>query len=377
MTCDFSLPTVADKFNRVDSHFLKFQRQAAEDRLGIPSMIVAIIHDQDIAWMKSYGYADLVAKSPLTPETIYSIGSITKIFTATMLMQLRDAGLLQLDDPVEKYLPGFKFAASGGNASLITLRHLVTHTSGLPLLPSGFPHIFAKIEAIRRGEEAFPSIQELLASLEKASLADQPLNRFAYSNVGFAVLGHVLERIARQPYKKYVIEHILRPLHMDRTGFDLTDEFRAQMATGYSSYRNSEDFQVAPIPDMRALVPVGQMYCCAADMARFLVWQFRDTPAADEQILSRKTIQEMQTPVCVASSQDTPHTAIGWLLDNIGEHRVLYHNGTTYGFGATVALVPNAKLGILILMNRPITAEQLDLVNPALQALEILLPAWE
>ncbi len=374
MTADVSSSLSDEKISQVDRYFLKYQHEAAEYGRGIPSMTVAIIHDQDIAWMKSYGYADLAAKTLPTLKTIYSIGSITKLFTATMLMQLRDAGLLRLDDPVEQYLPGMKFMTPRGHAKPITLRHLATHTSGLPEMPPGFGDIFDHLEADRRGESTYPSIEELLASLEKVPLEEQAIEEFSYSNVGFAVLGHVLERIAGQPYKQYILEHILRPLHMDRSGFDLTDEIRAQMATGYIS-RSSDVYEVAPIPDMCALAPVGQMYSCAADLARFLALQFRHSPTASEQILNGKTIQEMQIPVTAVSSQNTAYPAIGWWLRNSGELRVLYHGGTTYGFGATVVLEPMARLGIAILMNRAITSPIWWLEPPAIKALKLLLAA--
>jgi len=155
---------------------------------------VAVISDQDLLWAKGLGYADYARQIPATPQTIYRIASITKLFTATMLMQLRDAGQVQLDDPLTRYLPpSFTIISPFPDAKAPTLRQVVSHTAGLPR------------EAPFDYEEAvpIPSIEVILDEIREIELLVPPMTEWRYSNLGVALLGHALERIAHQPYNMW------------------------------------------------------------------------------------------------------------------------------------------------------------------------------
>ena len=170
----------------------------------IPGMSIGIVHDQDLVWSRGFGYADLEKKIPASPSTIYSICSISKLFTSIGVMQLRDQGKLRLDDQVGKHLSWFNIKDAYPDAPEITLRGILTHSSGLPR-ESDYPYWTGP-------EHAFPSrekIIEKLTSQEELYPAD---TYFQYSNLGLTLAGEVVAAVSGQPYAEYVKQHILDPL---------------------------------------------------------------------------------------------------------------------------------------------------------------------
>jgi len=166
---------------------------------GIPGCSFAIIYDQDLIYSKGYGFSDLEKQIPASPETVYRIASITKTFTSTAILQLRDEGKLQLDDPVTKYLPWFEIRNNFKNYPEITIWHILTHTSGLPgeaAYPYWTDHIFPTVEQIK---EALPN-QEMIYPCE---------TKWNYSNLAMSLLGYVVEEASDKKYAKYIEKNIL------------------------------------------------------------------------------------------------------------------------------------------------------------------------
>jgi CubicO group peptidase (beta-lactamase class C family) len=162
----------------------------------IPGMSVVIVYDQDVLLAKGFGYADLEKKIPADPQTVYRIGSVTKAFTALMLMQLRDAGKLQLDDPIEKYLPEFKIKSRFPDARPATFRQVAAHYSGLP---RDAPMLY-EVQAT----DSVPSIEDQLKSLTNSEMLLPAMTMYSYSNLGYSIMGLALSRVA---------ETALRPVH--------------------------------------------------------------------------------------------------------------------------------------------------------------------
>ena len=189
-----------------------------------PGLSVAVVHGPETTWARGFGYADLERQTPASPDTVYAVGSITKLFTATMLMQLRDAGKLRLDDPVQEFLPDVEVPRRHPGAPAITFRHLVTHTSGLVKdAPVGY-----------WDSRDFPPVERLMALLPETEQPYPPSTQWKYSNLGVALLGHALARIAGQSWEAYVQDHILRPLGMTDSAPRLTSALRSQAARGYA-----------------------------------------------------------------------------------------------------------------------------------------------
>src|SRR3990170_5165078 len=166
---------------------------------GIPGMSVAVVYDQATLWAKGFGTANLEMGVPATPKTVYRVASITKLFTATMLLQLRDAGKLSLDDPIKRFLPTFEIESRFADSGPITLRQVMTHMAGLP----------RECSIDRWAMSESPSIEAVLDSLRDSETVFPPMAKYKYSNLGIAILGHALEVAAGQGYAEYVTRNIL------------------------------------------------------------------------------------------------------------------------------------------------------------------------
>ena len=252
------------------------QRVARE----LPGVSIGIVHDQALIWSAGFGWADVERREPATADTLYRIGSITKLFTATALLILRDAGQLNLDDPLTAHLPWFQMKAAAG-AGTITIRHLLTHTSGLPR-EGAFPYFT---------DSRFPSIDEIRARLP---MQERPLpteSRWKYSNLGATLAGEVVAAVAREPYVDFVRRRILEPLGMTATLVASPEPGHPRLATGYA--RRLLGSTKAPFNDLRGLTAAGNMTTSVVDLARFAMLQLRGGPAGGAQILSGRTLAEM------------------------------------------------------------------------------------
>ncbi len=169
---------------------------------GLPGMSVGVVYENKVVWARGFGYSNLEKKTPATPATIYRMASVTKTFTATAIMQLRDAGKLNLDDPVAKYLPWFKVKSEFNDAPVITIRHLLTHTSGLPR-ESAFPYW---------SDNNFPTAEQMKAMLPNQEAVFAPETKWKYSNLALALAGEIVAAVSGEPYDVYERKHILEPL---------------------------------------------------------------------------------------------------------------------------------------------------------------------
>jgi CubicO group peptidase (beta-lactamase class C family) len=205
---------------------------------GWPSLSIAIVLDQKTVFSRAFGYADVDKKIPATTKTIYRVGSITKLFAATMLMQLAERGKVQLNDPLIKYLPAYtpRYPA---NAGPTTLRQLATHTSGLHVdAAQGFWHYLSNFEwVVSKGKEQIVwgvTKGDLVSTLDKVEIEYTPNTYPHYSNFGYQLLGIALESVAREPFERYVKSNILDPLNMEDSDFSLNKDQRSRFAVGYT-----------------------------------------------------------------------------------------------------------------------------------------------
>src|SRR5215831_784905 len=181
---------------------------------GVPGVALGLINNQEVMWSGGFGYADVAAGRAMDADTICGAASITKTFTATAIMQLRDQGGLSLDDPVGRYIPEIrKVRCRFGTLRDLTLRRLMTHRSGLVgEAPTG--HWW---------EMKFPSVAEILALLPKVEMVIEPDSIFKYNNLAFVLLGEVIARVTGRTYRDYIRRRILRPLQMLSSGFELAN----------------------------------------------------------------------------------------------------------------------------------------------------------
>ncbi len=321
-----------------------------------PGLSAAVVHGQEMVWARGFGYADLDQHIPPGPDTAYAVGSITKLFTATMLMQLRDAGKLRLDDPVQDFVPEVAVPRRHTGAPEITFRHLVTHTAGLPKdAPLGY---WASWE--------FPSAERVMECLAETEQPYPPGTQWKYSNLGFALLGYTLGRIAGQSWEEYVQEHVLEPLGMANSVPRLTEALLPRAATGYHRPVAGWPPKAIPHIDLGVIGFGGSLHSSVADMAKFIAEQFRPEPS----LLMRSTIEEMQR-IQWLNPDWQEGQGIGWRLQHTAPGTRIEHGGAVYGFTCKVLLSPVDQLGVAIFTNgsdsgvgQAIATRALDLLIP-------------
>ena len=292
----------------------------------LPSITAAVLRDGELVWETAVGAADVREHREATPDTQYRLGSITKTFTAAAIMQLRDEGKLDLEDTLDKHVEGAAHAP--------TLRRLLSHTSGL----QRETHDDAWLHA------HFADVPELLETLDRAEQVLPPGARFHYSNLAFALLGIVVERVAGTPYTQYVEQRLLQPLGLTRTTF----EPQVPAATGYLVQPYVDGvWNEAPVAT-GAWIAAGQMWGTVRDLCRWA--SFLGDP--DEAVLKKETVEEMRT---VQSIDDhlrwTGGYGLGLMLRRDGERVLAGHGGSMPGFIAGMYVSPTEKIGAATLTN--------------------------
>ncbi len=306
----------------------------------IPGLSIAVVLDQNIVWSRGFGRADIEGRVPATPRTIYRAASITKLFTATALMQLRDAGRLRLDDPVVKFLPWFKPVNPFPAAPPITIWDLLTHTSGLPS-EAAFPYWT---------DHVFPTREQIMKALPSQTLVYPPGTRYKYSNLGLILAGEVAAAVSGESWDGYVKKHILGPLGMADTSASLPDSRIPLLARGYSRLLPGDIRTILPIVDYKGTSPADNLTTTVEDLARFMMLQFRDDPASKGPVLCGTTLREMQRAQWMFPSW-TGGRGIGFLLRRSGNRTIVGHGGWVGGYRSQIGFVPEDKIGVVVMMN--------------------------
>ncbi|MHB8468865.1 MAG: serine hydrolase domain-containing protein [Gaiellaceae bacterium] len=292
----------------------------------LPSVAAAVVRNGEVIWDCAVGAADVAASREATPDTQYRIGSITKTFTAAAIMQLRDAGQLDLEDTLDRHI------AAAAHAP--TIRRLLSHTSGL------------QRETHDEGwlRWRFAPAEELVDTLAQAEQVLPPGARFHYSNLAFALLGVVVERASRIPYVEYVHERLLRPLGLSRLGFDAAEP----AAVGYLVQPYVEGVWAPAAVETGAWIAAGQMWGTVGDLARWAA--FLAVP--DEEVLSQRSAQEMRVLQSLDDHERwTAGYGLGLQLLRDGERILAGHGGSMPGFIAGLAVSPADKIGAVALTN--------------------------
>ena len=307
----------------------------AKDNIG--GTTVGVVKGGALVWSKGYGLSDIEAGRPATADTVYRIGSITKPFTAVMLLQLVERGTVALTDPVAKYLPEIERVRNRPEgAPPPTLLQLATMMSGISREPDDMRKFL--VGPVERWEPV------MIEALAQAKYDHAPGARYLYSNIGYAALGGALGRAARQPFVDYMRESVIRPLGMTRTDFVPTPAVRAALAKGYDVRNGKPDGeQAAREHDGRGYkVPNGALYTTVGDLAKFVSMWLGEGP---ETVLKRATIAD------AFSRAATAQYGIGFMVQRRGD-RVFYgHGGSVAGYRAQMTYHPPSKTGVIVLRN--------------------------
>jgi len=311
---------------------------------NVASVTVGVVHGANLAWTKSYGLADMEKQIPATRDTVYRIGSITKQFTALMLLQLVQDGKVKLSDPVDKYFPEVNTVQGRlANAPPITLVQLATMTSGMGREPANLPKYL--VGPVSQWEAV------LVSALSETKFDHEPDTQFLYSNIGYAILGATLARAAGMSYVNHVQHKIFTPLGMARTAFEPDDAIRAQLAKGYEVDRGGKVSFDDPMRehDGRGYkVPNGAMYTTVSDLARFLSFQLGEGP---ETVLKTQVLADNLTRVNSSNGSLTSGYGIGFQISRRGEEVFIGHGGSVAGYNAQAWIHRPSKTGVIVLRN--------------------------
>ena len=307
---------------------------------GPPGVSLGVVHDQELVWTAGFGWADVERRTPAGPDTLYRIASITKTFTATAILQLRDAGKLQLDDPLARHLPWFSIASRHTHAPPITIRHLLTHTAGLPR-EAAFPYwtdfVFPTTEGLREG-----------LARQEGVLATE--TQWKYSNLGVALAGHVVETASGEPYADYIKHHILDPLGMTATLVRAPDPHDPRLARPYGRRMPDGSRGPAPHVDTLAISAAANMTTSVVDLARFAMLQLRDGPAGGAQILRGSTLREMQRIHWLEPDWQAGW-GLGFRIQRVNGKTSFGHGGSLPGYRTHLRIWPAEKLAVIAMTN--------------------------
>ena len=316
-------------YAQVAQALTKFVQHEMEDK-KLPAVSIALIDDQQVVWAQGFGYADPDKKIPASPETVYRIGSVSKLFTDIGVMQLVERRELDLDAPIQTFLPEFR--PHNPFHKDITLRQLMSHRAGLLREPP-VGNYFDPTEL---------SLAAMVHSLNETTLVYPPESHTKYSNAGVATVGYVLEKHSGQPFASYLKHAVLEPMGLRSSAFQPEPQLMARLAKAYMWSYDGLQFQ-APTFEL-GMAPAGCMYSTVLDLGRFLSVLFNQGQGSAGRVLQAGTLEKMWTPQ-FAKPGGKSGFGLGFYVSQLDGHRVVEHGGAIYGFATQAAGLPDDKLG--------------------------------
>jgi CubicO group peptidase (beta-lactamase class C family)/D-alanyl-D-alanine dipeptidase len=311
------------------------------ERHALPALAIALVDGDRPVWAEAFGRAELDegGDGDADLDTVFRVGSVSKLFTDIAIMQLVEAGEIDLDAPVTEYLPELTPANPFG--APLTLRQLMAHRSGMVREPP-VGHYFDDTE---------PSLAATVASLAATTLVVAPESEAKYSNAAIAAVGYVVERRTGEPFAAALQRSVLEPLGMDASAFEPTPAVRERLADALMWAIDGREFR-APTFEL-GMAPAGSMYATVGDLARFMIAMLRGGEGERGRVLEAATLAQMWTPQFADPGADTGF-GIGFNLSRLDGHRRVGHGGAIYGFATELAMLPDEGLGVVVVTTRDI-----------------------
>lgn len=307
---------------------------------NVQGLSIALVDDQQVVWSEGFGFADRAAQTPASGDTVYRVGSVSKLFTCLAAMQLVEQGRLDLDKPLTSYIPDFSLRSRFSNAKPITLRSIMTHHSGIPSdylkgMWTQQPQPISTLPALIRDEyAAFP-----------------PNTVLSYSNLAMSLLGLAVQNVSGQEFSRYLQQAVLLPLGMRHAAFSAAIATQAPAA---KAYRDSEEQAEPPLRD----IPAGGLNASVNDMSRFIRMILAEGELDGQRLIKAETLHEMLRPQNSSVALDQGfRIGLGWMLDGLGginiknAGTVAHHSGATFYHRAQLVVLPKVKLGVVVLSN--------------------------
>ena len=326
----------SDPYRRVAA---ALERLIAHEVQGgrLPAVSIALADDRRIVWARGFGRADPARGTAATAETVYRVGSVSKLFTAIAVMQLVERSALDLNAPIVTYLPEFR--PQDPFHKPITLRQVLAHRSGLVREPP-VGHYF---------DPTAPSLAETVKSLGTTTLVYEPGSHTKYSNAAVAAAGYVVERTRGEPFARHVRRAVLEPLGLERSDFAPAPEVERGLARGRMWTYDGRSFAA---PTFRlGTAPAGNLVATVLDLGRFLVALFAGGTGPGGRVLRPETLEQMWAPQFAEPGAGRGF-GLGFRVDRLDGHRRVGHGGAIYGFATELAALPDEKLGVAVVVTR-------------------------
>ncbi len=321
--------------------------EAQKDYDGLPAITVLALKDQQVLWSGAYGNAS--PDNPAQPSTLFSICSISKLFTSVAIMKLYDEGKLRLDDRIEDVLPWYNLPQQYAGSGPVTIRSLLTHSSGLPR-EANAPYWSAP-------DFNFPSQEMVKSEIKNQETLYPASTYFQYSNLGLTLLGGVVEELSGLPYEEYVNRFILEPLQLNNTRPEMPKElYGNQLAYGYSAMTRERNRMQVPLFDAKGITPAAGFSSSVEDLGQFAAWQFRllGTPkdeSGGDEILQPATLRNMQRVHWMDPNFGTTRgLGFGVYKDGNGS-RIVGHGGSCPGYRTKLSLYPADTMAFAAMVN--------------------------
>ena len=305
----------------------------------LPGLALCVVRGQEIGKSLCYGYSNLDTKQRVTSTMRFPIASLSKMVTAIAILQLRDAGALDLEDSLSDHLPWFRPVLAGTTPNSPTIKAALTHTAGLPCGPDRV--------LWKSARELSPDSEDLRDRAGAIQQSAETGKRHNYSNLGYALLGEIIAERSGTAYEDWIREHILHPLGMFSTGPTMSDTGQDH-AMGYTKLSRTGSRRPIRVPHALslAMAPAGGLSSTLEDMAAFAKWQIRTLRGDDDAILTAATLREMQS-----TAWQSPEWGLGFSIWNVNGDRFVGHQGGTPGFGAFFALCPEKETAVVAMGN--------------------------
>ncbi len=314
---------------------------------NIPSASIALIAGDRVIWTGAYGYSNLWARTPATPNTVYLIGSTFKAMSTIALLQQMEQGKFKLDDRVNDYLTDFKIQGEDPQHP-VTFRHLLTHTSGLSGGDFGPLSVW--------GDTAPPPLEEYLRKSLK--VAKPPLTSVVYSNLAYTLVAYLVQKFSGVPYKQYIQEHVFTPLEMTSTAFEPRPDMEERLSIPYTVDEKTGG-QVAAVRLKASVWPAGLVYGTVLNQANWLITNLNGGVFKEKRIISEQTLEQMFTRqydqfkggIEGIWGNDTAGFGLTWWVQVRDGERYIAHSGSVPGYTAFLLGNRDRKLGFAILTN--------------------------
>ncbi len=322
---------------------------------NLPALSIALVDDQEVVWAGGFGYEDPENKIPATANTVYRVGSVSKLFTDIAIMQLVEQGAIDLDLPVQTYLP--EFDPRNPFDKPITLRQLMSHRSGLVREPPVGNYF----------DDTGPTLAQTVASLNQTELVYEPETRIKYSNAAIGTVGYVLEYTRGKPFADYVKGAVLEPLGMKHSAFAPEPEIVDDLATAYMWAFDGRNYEAPKF--QLGMAPAGSMYSTVLDLGTFMTVMFAAGEYEGGRIIESATLDSMWKPQFAEEGASFGY-GLGFSIGTLDDHRRIGHGGAIYGFATELAMLPDEKLGAIVVTSRDVANAVTDLIaNQALRAM--------